>query len=676
MEYYNRALAIEQISAPNSLALATSYNNIGSVYNDQRNYASAMAFHQKAIAIEQAISPDSLGLATSYNNIGSVYKHLGDLSSAMEFYRKALAIRLVHSPDGLAVATSYHNLGYLSKEEGKDDLALELLSKCFVLYKKHLIPEHPRLIQIATTVAELSYNMDLIDQASEYADMLIAMDPRNKFGWNIKGKLLVKFDRLQEALRSFDQSISLDSGYADAIASRLEVLSELARTSSSVTVSDVEEALVAANSISTSSYDADYKKSLEERAKSIGDKDIQIVLPEPHLLPGSLEYQGELFAQRLEIVALKGRVQSVENKVDVLFGRISILEKSIKDSQQYRVSDVELMQRILINLKDCEDRIKKLYGNQSILQDEINVLKAEQAEWKKLKSYVKGFLTNADLRDHYSSLVSELEAVYIGAQALASGNIDQSTSTFNTSITGYLGTLASLIPLVGELVSKAIKDFGWMADLCDNCIDSRNLHRIRNLAADIQTFDTIANYVAVQLTLRYCDQIKDLQGSTVDQDWKSLIPTTLQEGLEGIMTALIKDDATKAKLLGRAHGLLIINYLQEDNAVLKLLDIDENDASIHHSREFKSHSALIAYKIVDDLVQRIDKVNSDQDGESDLDLPFVMSNFTSASSMKSLPNVAYLLRLLSPISKLLILILALLLLNYVKEMVGKYWVSV
>ncbi|CAF4360240.1 unnamed protein product, partial [Rotaria sordida] len=58
------------------------------------DYSKALEFHEKSHKIfEKALPPNHPNLASSYNNIGGVYDDMGDYSKALEFYEKSLKIR-------------------------------------------------------------------------------------------------------------------------------------------------------------------------------------------------------------------------------------------------------------------------------------------------------------------------------------------------------------------------------------------------------------------------------------------------------------------------------------------------------------------------------------------------------------------------------------------------------
>jgi tetratricopeptide (TPR) repeat protein len=74
---------------------ASSYNNIGSVYNNKGDYDKANEYHQQSLAIRlKTLGEGHPHTAISYNNIGSVYNNKGDYDKAIEYYQRCLAIRL------------------------------------------------------------------------------------------------------------------------------------------------------------------------------------------------------------------------------------------------------------------------------------------------------------------------------------------------------------------------------------------------------------------------------------------------------------------------------------------------------------------------------------------------------------------------------------------------------
>ncbi|CAF1192713.1 unnamed protein product [Adineta steineri] len=92
--YFEQALKIQEQDLPsNDPLLATSYNNIGNVYEKTGEYSKALSFYEKALEIDQkALSSNHPDLATPYNNIGLVYRNMKDYSKALSYLERALDI--------------------------------------------------------------------------------------------------------------------------------------------------------------------------------------------------------------------------------------------------------------------------------------------------------------------------------------------------------------------------------------------------------------------------------------------------------------------------------------------------------------------------------------------------------------------------------------------------------
>ena len=118
------------------LNLASSYNNIGSVYRQKGELAKALEFYNKDLEITKEKAHNSLSLAGSYNNIGMVYHKKGELDKALEFYNKDLEITKEKAPNSLSLATSYGNIGIVYMQKGDAARAKEYLKKAEEIKRK------------------------------------------------------------------------------------------------------------------------------------------------------------------------------------------------------------------------------------------------------------------------------------------------------------------------------------------------------------------------------------------------------------------------------------------------------------------------------------------------------------------------------------------------------------
>ena len=67
-------------------AVATSYNNLGSVCYSIGEYNQAKELHTKAVMIQKKIfGEEHNAVAASYNNLGSVYHRIGEYNQAKKW---------------------------------------------------------------------------------------------------------------------------------------------------------------------------------------------------------------------------------------------------------------------------------------------------------------------------------------------------------------------------------------------------------------------------------------------------------------------------------------------------------------------------------------------------------------------------------------------------------------
>ena len=95
--------------------MATSLDNLGSLYDSQGKYGDAEPLYRRSLAIrEKALGADHPDAAQSLNNLAALYKAQGKYGDAEPLHRRALAIlEKVLGSDHPAVANPLNNLAYL-----------------------------------------------------------------------------------------------------------------------------------------------------------------------------------------------------------------------------------------------------------------------------------------------------------------------------------------------------------------------------------------------------------------------------------------------------------------------------------------------------------------------------------------------------------------------------------
>ena len=124
---------------------ATSYNDIGGLFDYQGNYAKALEYHRKALDIrKRVLGLDHPDTAQSYNNIGAVYHSQDNYAKALEYYGKALDIReRVLGLDHLDTASSYNNIAGVYFSNGDYPNVLEYLKRTLDILERKLGSDHP-----------------------------------------------------------------------------------------------------------------------------------------------------------------------------------------------------------------------------------------------------------------------------------------------------------------------------------------------------------------------------------------------------------------------------------------------------------------------------------------------------------------------------------------------------
>ncbi|MDR0917940.1 MAG: DUF2225 domain-containing protein [Oscillospiraceae bacterium] len=135
----------EKIFGKDHTVTATSYNNIGEVYDKKDNYEKALEYYFKALEIcKNVLGKDPPNIATSYNNIGLVYCHKGDYEKSLEYYRKASKIyEKIFGKNHPDTAMSYNNIGMIYHHKGDYEKALEYYFKDLEIHEKVLGKDNP-----------------------------------------------------------------------------------------------------------------------------------------------------------------------------------------------------------------------------------------------------------------------------------------------------------------------------------------------------------------------------------------------------------------------------------------------------------------------------------------------------------------------------------------------------
>lgn len=115
---FEQVRQLQERLAPDSLALANTYNSLAIVARHRGDTEIAAAFLQRDLAITERLAPESLDLAATLSNLGLVRQQEGDLEAAQALLLRALDLRRRLQPEGRQLPLSLINLGTLAINRG------------------------------------------------------------------------------------------------------------------------------------------------------------------------------------------------------------------------------------------------------------------------------------------------------------------------------------------------------------------------------------------------------------------------------------------------------------------------------------------------------------------------------------------------------------------------------
>ena len=146
--------------------VASSLNNLASLYRTQGLYPKAELLYQQALEMKQRLFPgDHPAVATSLNNLGLLYQFQGRYSEAETLYNKALKMwQWMFKGDHPDVATSLNNLAGLYESQGDYSEAEPLYKQALEMWQRFFKGDHPH---VAISLNNLAL---LYDSQGRYRD--------------------------------------------------------------------------------------------------------------------------------------------------------------------------------------------------------------------------------------------------------------------------------------------------------------------------------------------------------------------------------------------------------------------------------------------------------------------------------------------------------------------------
>jgi tetratricopeptide (TPR) repeat protein len=136
---------LKQLLGNEHPGVASSLNNLASLYDKQGRYEEAEPLYQQALQMsEKLLGNEHLYVASSLNNLAFLYFNQGRYEEAEPLYQQALQMseKLLGNehPD---VAISLNNLGTLYQQQGRYSEARALYNQAIAIVQANLGPNHP-----------------------------------------------------------------------------------------------------------------------------------------------------------------------------------------------------------------------------------------------------------------------------------------------------------------------------------------------------------------------------------------------------------------------------------------------------------------------------------------------------------------------------------------------------
>jgi tetratricopeptide (TPR) repeat protein len=153
-----KALAL---AGENSMEMAASLNNLGSIHDSLGDYRKAEHYYRRAIVIWERIG-NLDGLVRPLNNLATLYIATGEYARAEEMARESLRVRLERlGPDHPDVARSLNNLGSLEQSRRRYKEAEELYGKALDIFKRQPRPDNADIAQVLNNIGVLKLGRGL-----------------------------------------------------------------------------------------------------------------------------------------------------------------------------------------------------------------------------------------------------------------------------------------------------------------------------------------------------------------------------------------------------------------------------------------------------------------------------------------------------------------------------------
>jgi eukaryotic-like serine/threonine-protein kinase len=212
------AAALDRAGADPELAFLVPLNR-GSALEAAGRYEEAAGWLREAIAAaERHFGPESLDLATAWNNLGAALGAAGRYDEAADALERSVAIKqAVHGREHPALATSLDNLGVTLGYAGRAAEALPLQREAMTIRRRTLPPGHPLIATGHANLASTLTGLGRHEESLEH-ELLVLAERREGLGeehyetgisYNNLATTYRALGRVEEGLPHLDRAVAV-----------------------------------------------------------------------------------------------------------------------------------------------------------------------------------------------------------------------------------------------------------------------------------------------------------------------------------------------------------------------------------------------------------------------------------------------------------------------------------
>jgi tetratricopeptide (TPR) repeat protein/DNA-binding CsgD family transcriptional regulator len=160
LEYYKKSLNYA-VMANNDTLVGLSYNRIGGLFFNQKNFTEALYYFNEAYKIFIKVN-SSHNIAISLNNIGDTYRRMGEFDKAMTYLEESL--KKVNETNYLKLpGIIYENIGQIKSAQKNYEDAISFYNKSIDAYKK--INNRSGMAEVLILIANIELLQNNIDES-------------------------------------------------------------------------------------------------------------------------------------------------------------------------------------------------------------------------------------------------------------------------------------------------------------------------------------------------------------------------------------------------------------------------------------------------------------------------------------------------------------------------------